>query len=334
MSWWDFVAKLDGRRQLRRWMFTVCGTGVPWWVGPDADVARAVARYFHWQPVGYPAATFPMGKSVDAGVVEFLRLLDEEKPPDMEWDAIGYSQGALVLVKVYKHLVATKSRHLATLKRVGTFGNPGREWGVTNGNKAFGWEIPKGRGIAPASERMVDTPEWWYDFAHVGDIYTDTPEGPLGSLEHDIGEDMTMVYRMVQDPVKGFGLSSIDLGKPLTAVKQPGTTGGADISAVAGAVLQAQPRAGLNIGGLLGGLFSAIPGNPADAGQDTLIEQLGEMMTSPLAEFPAAIGAIINGLTFVANPKGPTYTHISYPVGDAVRLFTEHGEKVPVLSGG
>ena len=45
-------------------LFTVCGTGVPWWVGPDADLARAVGAKYRWQPIGYRAAPFPMWPSI------------------------------------------------------------------------------------------------------------------------------------------------------------------------------------------------------------------------------------------------------------------------------
>jgi hypothetical protein len=60
----------------RPMLFTVCGTGVPWWVGPDADVARAVEGRWKWQPVGYPAQPFPMNPSVQAGRLELIRLFE------------------------------------------------------------------------------------------------------------------------------------------------------------------------------------------------------------------------------------------------------------------
>ena len=285
---WDFIAKLDGRRQLRRWLLTIHGTGVPMDFGPPADVARAVGRYYDWQPVGYPAAVFPMRPSVDAGVVEGLRLLDEVKPPDQEWALEGYSQGAVVAVKIYQHLKATNSRHLKTLKAAVTWGNPCREQGVAHGNRRYGWPMPdpNSSGIAHASERMVNTPDWWLDFVNVGDIYTDTPRG----RHADIGEDMTMVYQIVMDPLPGLGLGWAPPGP------------------------------------------NPYPTTPADKGEDTAIEQVTELMDSPLREFPAAVGAILNGLGFITGPGGPTYVHLAYDTAPAIDYLTTVAEKVVVAA--
>lgn len=346
MSWHEFAARLDGRRQVRRWVLTACGTGAPWWVGPDADTARAVTRCYDWQPIGYPAAVFPMGASVDAGVAEGLRLLEEAKPPGQEWAILGYSQGAVVATRIYQHLKRTASPFLNTLTAAVTWGNPCREYGVAHGNARYGWPMPSGRGIAPAAERLVGTPDWWLDFAHPGDIYTDTPDGPVGSPEHDIGEDMEMIYRVVMDPVAGFGLTAADLPRlisapPRLAPAVPPARPVLDLGGVLAAVSSSARSPGVSqplpvkadLGGLIGSLFGAggggWPGNPVDAGRNTVIEQLTEMMASPLAEFPAAVGAILNGLTFVANPLGPTYTHVSYDVAPAVDYLAFVGDRVP-----
>ena len=80
------------------------------------------------------------------------------------------------------------------------WGNPCRELHVANGNKTSGVPIPDGRGIA--DDRLVNTPDWWYDYAHGGnssfgkDIYTDTPDD-------DAGDDMTAIFKIVQN-VSGF----------------------------------------------------------------------------------------------------------------------------------
>lgn len=213
-DFWDFVAKKDGRRRLTRKLYTASGTSAAWNVGYPADIARWLINntpYWRWQGDGYPAATIPMGPSVAEGVAEMERLLADPvqgiggQDGIDEWAMIGYSQGGIVVSLVYNRMkagISPVSWALPRLKMVVTYGNPCREKGVANGNKYAGWPLPPAndRGIAPADQRLVDTPDWWYDFAHPHDIYTDTPDGDgKGNLDYLVGQDMTMIYQMVQD---------------------------------------------------------------------------------------------------------------------------------------
>ncbi|WP_132855842.1 cutinase family protein, partial [Mycobacteroides abscessus] len=164
---------------LKPWLFTVAGTGAGWDAGYPADLARAVLDLFRWQGIGYPAAAFPMGQSVDAGIAELLRQmkLRLDRFPAAKFVLVGYSQGAIV----------------TSIIGAVTYGNPCREVGVANGNRAAGWPVPAGRGIG--DDRLVGTPAWWYDYAHGAnsvwgrDIYTDTPDDKTGEM-------MTAVYRV------------------------------------------------------------------------------------------------------------------------------------------
>ena len=267
------VDALDGKYRLRRTIFTVSGTAAPWdWTYP-ADIARALGdRWFDWQGVSYPATAFPMGPSTRIGIAEHARLLEvrEREAHDagrpFEWVGAYYSQGAMVGSAIYKMCDpgGPLERFRDSCKAVATLGNPCREKGVANGNKFAGWPAPSAssRGIATASERMVDTPPWWFDFAHPGDIYTDTPD-------NQVGEDMTMIYRVVQD-VKNIVI-----------------------------------------------------------GPDSGLEQVLELLQSPLREMPAAVIAIINGLRFIARPI-PTEPHVNYDITPAVRYLDHIGVKVPV----
>ena len=75
------------------------------------------------------------------------------------------------------------------LKRVVMFGNPCREKDVIRPGMPN--PPPKGtRGIADV--RMKDTPPWWWEFAHKGDIYAAVPDD-------DTGEHMTAIYEIVQN---------------------------------------------------------------------------------------------------------------------------------------
>lgn len=153
-------------------LFTVCGTGVPWWVGPDADVARAVEDRYRWQPVGYRAAPFPMWPSITEGRNELVRLIGSFAGP---FSLIGYSQGAIVVGQTWKYdlLAANGVLHnrLGDVKKVVTFGNPMREEGA-----AFSDGVGQPARAFTAGileDRIVNTPTFWRDYAHAGDLYSD-----------------------------------------------------------------------------------------------------------------------------------------------------------------
>lgn len=170
-------------------LFTVCGTGVPWWVGPDADLARAVEHKYRWQPVGYRAAPFPMATSVKEGRTELIRLLNlpENWGP---FTLAGFSQGAVVVSELWEYDIKPESgrlhQRLKDVQKVVAFGNPMREQGKM-------W--PDGHPMVSTSSRgiadrlMVDTPPWWRNYAHAGDIYTD--------VTGEAGEYMTAIYKVV-----------------------------------------------------------------------------------------------------------------------------------------
>lgn len=177
---------------------TAQGTGVDMWTGYPADTARAVGDRWYFQPLGdWPAAMFPMGPSVQKGIAS-ARVQIRQHPG--KFVLAGYSQGAIVTSMVYKHDLLDPfgmlHDRLPDLVGAVTWGNPCREKGVANGNKLIGEPIPDGRGIS--DDRLVNTPDWWLDFAHGAngphgrDIYTDTPDD-------DAGEDMTAIYKLVQN---------------------------------------------------------------------------------------------------------------------------------------
>jgi hypothetical protein len=234
---WDFVGRKDGRTRKRRMLFTVGGAGSTWDIGYQAFIAQWLNQYngyYRWQGIGYPAQAFPMGDSINKGVAEHEQLLANTNlmPPDMEWCGEYYSEGAIVGVTVYKRMVSGVSPvswRLPYLKCVVTQGNPAREKGVAYGNDYAGWPKPgpNSRGICTDEERMVNTPKWWYDFAHIHDIYTDTPDD-------EGGEDMTLIWQIVRDPPQHLiGVSTNTLlGHVMGLLKSP-------IKEVPGAVLAA-----------------------------------------------------------------------------------------------
>ena len=168
-------------------LFTVSGTGVPWWMGPDADIARACEAKWYWQPVGYPAHPFPMAPSVAAGRAELCRLISDKPGP---FALVGYSQGAIICSQVFKYDLAPGGQlhhRLPDLQKAVMIGNPYRQQGIR-------YPLPKAVGTTShgiSDDRLENTPDWWWEFAHTGDIYTDTPPT-------DAGEYMTAIYKIVQ----------------------------------------------------------------------------------------------------------------------------------------
>ena len=177
-------------------LFTVCGTGVPWWVGPDADTARAVEDRYRWQPIGYPATAVPMGPSIEAGKTELVNQFNLHREQVIRCGAAlaGYSQGAIVISEAWEEHIRPVggSLHWAHphVSKAVAWGNPSREQG-----KVF---PDAGGKISPLSHQgvtgrlMVDTPDWWRNYAHQGDLYTDSPVDKSG-------EDRTAIWQIIRN---------------------------------------------------------------------------------------------------------------------------------------
>ena len=211
----------------RPMLFTVCGTGVPWWIGPDADVARAVEGRWKWQPVGYPAQPFPMNPSVQAGRLELIRLFELHRNRIEKYGAglIGFSQGAVVICETWLDDIASENGRLrwakSSMLKAATFGNPMRQVGKVWPDNGAPPATPTSRGIA--DRLMVDTPTWWKDFAHKGDIYTE--------VEGDAGEFKTAIYKVIMGARIMQGPDSI-LAQVLELTQAPATEAIAAMQAI------------------------------------------------------------------------------------------------------
>ncbi len=169
-------------------LFTVCGTGVPWWVGPDADLARALEPHYRWQPIGYRAAPFPMWPSITEGRNELIRQINLFPGP---FAMAAYSQGAVVAGQVFKHDILPTDgvlhHRLPDMHKAVMFGDPMREAG-----RAWSDGVSLARTDASGilDDRLEDTPDWWRSYAHAADLYTDCETD-------DEGEWKRMVCKIV-----------------------------------------------------------------------------------------------------------------------------------------
>ena len=168
-------------------LYTVCGTGVPWWVGPDADIGRTLegAGKYRWQPVGYPARPFPMWPSVMLGVAELARLV--EATPG-RFSLVGYSQGAIVVGQFYKHHLFTGAlaHRLPDLVKYVTLGDPMRPDNAC-------WPDGVGRVCRPSTggileDRLEYPPAMYRTYGHAGDLYTDVELNDEGEHKRAIGK--------------------------------------------------------------------------------------------------------------------------------------------------
>ncbi|ATN94002.1 endolysin [Mycobacterium phage Kumao] len=186
-----YTQKVLGLLDRKVVIFTVSGTGAVWSQGYPFDVAmRQDQSKVIVQPIGYPAAVFPMEHSANEGerelVAQMRRHLDAN--PSYVFILIGYSQGAMVVSRVLRRMMSGDLRQYFDRCIAGvTFGNPLRERGHFTGASD-----PGGQGLDP--ECLVDTPSWWHDYAIPGDIYTCGPGNyDLAALEH-----MRAIYLAVQ----------------------------------------------------------------------------------------------------------------------------------------
>ena len=176
-------------------LFTVCGTGVPWWVGPDADTARAVEDRYRWQPVGYPAQPIPMGPSISAGKAELIAQIEAHRAQVERHGAAlaGYSQGAIVISEVWEQFIKPSNGRLhwfeAHLTKAVAWGNPCREKGKVFPDVGAETSPTEHQGVT--GTLMVDTPDWWRNYAHKGDLYSDCPDD-------ESGENRTAIWQIIR----------------------------------------------------------------------------------------------------------------------------------------
>lgn len=177
-------------------LFTVCGTGVPWWVGPDADTARAVEDRYLWQPIGYPARAVPMGPSIAAGKDELENQINRHRPRIERCGMVllGYSQGAIVATELFAEQIRPIGGRLrwsySRIRKAVMWGNPCRERGQVSPDAGARPAGPGSQGVAPT--RLADTPPWWVEYAHAGDLYADCPTD-------ESGENRAAIWAIIRD---------------------------------------------------------------------------------------------------------------------------------------
>lgn len=202
---------------VRPMFFTCCGTGVPWWVGPDADTARAVEGRYRWQPIGYPAQAVPMGPSIRDGRGELVNQFNIHRQQVEQHGAVlgGYSQGAVITSECWEYDIKPEGGvlHWAKphIKAAVAWGNPMREKGRAYPDP--GGQLAGQNTEGVATPLMVDTPVWWRNYAHVGDLYTT-------AADDESREDKTAIWQIIRGTDVFAGPDSL-LAQFLEVAQQP-----------------------------------------------------------------------------------------------------------------
>ena len=168
-----------------------------------------------------------MNPSVQAGRLELIRLFELHRNRIEKYGAglIGFSQGAVVICETWLDDIAAENGRLrwakSSMLKAATFGNPMRQAGKVWPDNGAAPATPTSRGIA--DRLMVDTPTWWKDFAHKGDIYTE--------VEGDAGEFKTAIYKVIMGARIMQGPDSI-LAQVLELTQAPATEAIAAMQAI------------------------------------------------------------------------------------------------------
>lgn len=210
---------------MRPLLITGNGTGVPDGFGPgfSTDVARTLTDPWNnvwaqfwggpgnivdWQPIGYPAAMFPMRPSINAGRAEVCRQIGL-RPRGTPLFLSGYSQFAIVIGEVWVNdFLASGGRfhdRVDDVLGIIEFGDPLRCPGIANGNRVAGLPMPTlldGQvtgGIAGKNcLTAAQTPDFYLSCALDGDLYAAAPVGADPWTDPaDVGLLETMIYNLV-----------------------------------------------------------------------------------------------------------------------------------------
>ena len=212
-DWLKLQCDIAGQQvPARHTIFTVNGTGSPdpingW--GFSSELAHTLDdELYYWQPIGYPAATFPMGPSVQVGRQELVNQINLHPG---KFAMSGYSQGALVTDFVWRDDILNPSgvlnHRLQDVIGIVNFGDPMRCPGICNGNLRAGFAIPKAvdgyttGGIAGTNDlQPIHTPDFLLSCNNDGDLYGAAPVGDTPWIKQNpVGHDETLIFDLVQN---------------------------------------------------------------------------------------------------------------------------------------
>lgn len=212
----------------------------PWQIVADKlDGIRTPLPPWVWQPIGYPAAVFPMQPSINNARAQIVAALGGPACADYQapvyasgpFALSGYSQGAIVTDTVWTQDILNPAgvlnHRLKDCLSVVNFGDPWRAPGIANGNTYQGIPIPGtldgavtgGIGgpldLTAAQTNTLNSlgKPVVMSFALPGDLYASAPVGPNPQTsEASPGKVGTSIYNFV---LSGSFLKFIEIAEDL-----------------------------------------------------------------------------------------------------------------------
>jgi hypothetical protein len=170
---------------------------VPYLPAPDNPVLADLSALIDTsvctiQQVQWPDALFPLGASVEQGVVALTNAIMSTTGPFI---LVAYSQGGAVVSSVLEQLQSGTLTGQASRLLFGvTFGSITRQPG-----KVAPVQTDPGGGGAWGAAQLTTTPTNWWDFALPGDIATTLTNTGLDG-------DLQQVFQLIIDQFNGGGL--------------------------------------------------------------------------------------------------------------------------------
>jgi hypothetical protein len=233
------------------------GSAGAWDLGFAGQLAEQLDdELFAWTGIEYPAAAFPMGPSVRAGIEELVRQINLWIG---KFVLTGYSEGAMVVDRVWRDEILNPNGRLAhrlnDVIGIVNFGDPMRSPGISKGNDYAGLVVPKPvygfttGGIAgPQDLTPEETPDFLLSCNNDGDMYVSAPVGDTPwTQETGVGHDMTICFNVVQDFNGPNVLAIVEEAMSLIGMAAPG----------------------INLGDLIGGAISGVFGSIPKTGART-----------------------------------------------------------------
>lgn len=192
-----------------------------------------------WQPIGYPAAVFPMQPSINNARAQIVAALGGPPTPDYQaavypsgpFALSGYSQGAIVTDTVWVNDILDPAgvlhHRLADCLSVVNFGDPWRSPGIANGNTFQNVPVPGTQdgdvtggigGPLDLTEAQTNQPNTLgqpvvMSYALPGDLYASAPVGTNPwTAEAGPGKVGTSIYSFI---LAGSFLSFIEIALDL-----------------------------------------------------------------------------------------------------------------------
>lgn len=187
--------KPDPPIDTRPMLFSFGGAGSQGWMGPDADTGRGVEALYNWRWVGFNTAPVPMQPGIQSAKDQFYVDAEQWRSQIEKYGVafVGYSMGSIAASELWEFDIKPTTGRLHWMFKhfiaAVMYGPPMREVGNAVGD-ANGAPPDKDSG-GVTEILMKDTPTWWLNIAHKGDLYVD--------VSGQSGENKRAIWKVIRD---------------------------------------------------------------------------------------------------------------------------------------